>query len=946
MRSIAAFKNCVALVVLVGLAATGPGCSGGGGSGGGVTAAAAVEEECTDRSPSDLDGDGLENELETEGWTIIVDFAGFGIANGTEIQVFANPGECDTDGDGLTDAEEFASRTDPSDADTDGDLLTDFEEIHQLRSNPNSADTDGDAMPPGGFPNPALFDGNEYLLSKTSPTLSDTDGDGLSDYDEIIGGGFNPRLADLPKISLEVVGDPNVSLNATFMGSTGTEVVESTLEREENSQTTVDSQSLSRTTEFSQDISVSANFQSPFSYGGSVSSNTSFKSGVTSDTSTQFTDSSTQSLQQEFQSVQNQDESITYEDGTMQVAMKVQNDSQIAVDIANLRVLAFRQSPSSAGALQIITGLDGDIFADGDPISLAPGGEVTFIAENLQVNWQTLLPFIENPSGLLFEVGSFELSQPEQLVDGMFLPGQDYAVVGQRVVERTGLLVIDYGDGTIDKYQIATNVDRNEDGSGAGISLVEALTNVVGIDFETEAGSINGRSLLTEVDGQATNDISFWAVFGDDVADDDGVRSFDDLILRNGERIDLVYLTDEDGDGLTRREELAYGCSDLTADSDQDGLTDPVEVREGWLVEFRQGGCAGGVLPQFTYTAFSSPRFVDSDQDGLTDLEEMEGSAWGGARTDPRDPDTDGDGMTDFPFDEVADDCPVSNADLIGGGGGTAPPTSGLSLHLRWDENDFVTQTVFLPNGDTTTATLVSDEASGGDVSAHLIGYTGTFYFPGEDQPTPPDDDGGYFSRDRLDFAGRSVWSENTEDPIEDPTYTFVPQSPIFGASYSLSAWVYRSEDQSGDAFIFGEQSGPALWLRDGDVQFEIDGTTVELDDPQALDAEEWHLYTVTVDSDLSLGLSTIRLYRDTLLIEVDTVDSEDIEFIDPDSSIDRPMFVGVSWDAAVAGDEDDIATLWHGIIDDVRVYSRALTSQEVVNIFTEGGFTGTSGTE
>ena len=121
----------------------GVGCSSGGSSGGGA-AAVSTTPACGPARADDADGDGLSDEQETAGWTILVDYDGFGLEHAVSVKVWSDPARCDTDGDGLTDAEEFAARTDPEWYDTDGDLLDDYQEIVELRSNPVTADTDGD----------------------------------------------------------------------------------------------------------------------------------------------------------------------------------------------------------------------------------------------------------------------------------------------------------------------------------------------------------------------------------------------------------------------------------------------------------------------------------------------------------------------------------------------------------------------------------------------------------------------------------------------------------------------------------------------------------------------------------------------------------------------------------------------------------------------------------
>lgn len=77
----------------------------------------------------------------------------------------------DDDGDGLTNARELELGTDLNNPDTDGDGLSDGEEVMVWGTNPTLRDTDGDT----------LSDGQEANDLGTSPTNVDTDGDGMND---------------------------------------------------------------------------------------------------------------------------------------------------------------------------------------------------------------------------------------------------------------------------------------------------------------------------------------------------------------------------------------------------------------------------------------------------------------------------------------------------------------------------------------------------------------------------------------------------------------------------------------------------------------------------------------------------------------------------------------------------------------------------------------------
>ena len=84
-------------------------------------------------------------------------------------------GSDDADNDGLTNDEEKQLGTDPKNPDTDGDGLTDGEEVNKYQTNPNKEDSDGDG----------LTDADEVRKYSTDPNKADTDGDGLKDGDEL-----------------------------------------------------------------------------------------------------------------------------------------------------------------------------------------------------------------------------------------------------------------------------------------------------------------------------------------------------------------------------------------------------------------------------------------------------------------------------------------------------------------------------------------------------------------------------------------------------------------------------------------------------------------------------------------------------------------------------------------------------------------------------------------
>jgi hypothetical protein len=105
------------------------------------------------------------------------------IAHGLDIHDPTVAGQ-DPDHDGLTNLEEFLHGTDPNNPDTDGDGVSDGDEVHKYHTDPLNPDTDGDG----------LSDGEEIRLG-TNPLNPDTDGDGIPDGIEVKLG-LNPLVAD------------------------------------------------------------------------------------------------------------------------------------------------------------------------------------------------------------------------------------------------------------------------------------------------------------------------------------------------------------------------------------------------------------------------------------------------------------------------------------------------------------------------------------------------------------------------------------------------------------------------------------------------------------------------------------------------------------------------------------------------------------------------------
>ncbi len=103
----------------------------------------------------------------------------------------------DTDGDRLPDCVEEYENSDANLVDTDGDGLDDYYEVMVIFTDPTNIDTDNDLVTDDNedFDNDGLTNYQEYIRG-TSPWNSDSDGDDLSDGDEINTYGTNPLEPD------------------------------------------------------------------------------------------------------------------------------------------------------------------------------------------------------------------------------------------------------------------------------------------------------------------------------------------------------------------------------------------------------------------------------------------------------------------------------------------------------------------------------------------------------------------------------------------------------------------------------------------------------------------------------------------------------------------------------------------------------------------------------
>ncbi|MBI5647625.1 MAG: OmpA family protein [Ignavibacteriae bacterium] len=130
----------------------------------------------------------------------------FTLTLGAKVFLFEND---DIDGDHLVNVEEERRGTNPYDSDTDGDGLTDYDEILKHATNPLDKDSDGDG----------LTDYVEVVKYRTSASEKDSDADGVEDAEEVQTLLTNPLNRDSDSDSLSDGREVLLATNPNLLDS-------------------------------------------------------------------------------------------------------------------------------------------------------------------------------------------------------------------------------------------------------------------------------------------------------------------------------------------------------------------------------------------------------------------------------------------------------------------------------------------------------------------------------------------------------------------------------------------------------------------------------------------------------------------------------------------------------------------------------------------------------
>ncbi len=535
-----------------------------------------------------------------------------------------------------------------------------------------------------------LSDCDEILIHGTSPILDDTDGDGLGDKREVLDFNpdannyrFNPLIADVPKIRFEMTSLPVIRLDYTFLDATesSTEVSRSV----ESARAVTTSESETNSTIIEQTHEAGASLSVAYGTGGynvegSLSYN--YSHSTTNETSVTFTKEQTRENREALSKSEGETLSKAFEtpSGTVGTTVTIHNEGNLSFTIKNILLAAVSLDPFRFPSVKPIGTLELETSGGGFPaFSLGPKAKAEnlyFVNKKLSV--EPVKQLLRDSHGMNLQVAAYEVTDEN---------GRSYTHDLTAIGVRDATVIIDYGaELPSERYLVATSGDAKT----KSLSGTDALESVLRLPLEVK----NGR--LSSVRGVETNAKAQWVVLH---ASDDGLAvnttkfaedgglDLDDLQLRASDILHLVFLEDEDGDGLRTREEFVYGSDPKKSDTDGDELDDKTEV-VGWQITV-----VDSAAKESARDVRSDGRISDTDGDGLSDAEEY---ALG---SDPRTSDTDGDRLSD-----AYDFAPTIYSDLEFGMMESAVdlqlPFANSSIALSWTKpslpDDISTQVVLL----------------------------------------------------------------------------------------------------------------------------------------------------------------------------------------------------------------------------------------------------------
>ena len=488
----------------------------------------------------------------------------------------------------------------------------------------DGTDTDGDG----------LTDFEEVVTWGTAPATADSDGDGLDDHTEIYDMGFdpdrrplvfNPLVADTADIGLDLASPPAIELFTSEDVSVGTEEVSGW----EQSRSNGTSEESTYENSFEVGVEVGVEFEAEaglFKLGAKSTNSFGFHTSYAHTDTQSFgvTTEVARALSGSQATIEERSTGAT--NGLMGISVDVFNSGHVSyrLDAVSINV----SQRGRGGELNPVVTLTHDFGGVGR--TLAPGQRMNgLVFDTDELSVATTRALLRNPSGLVFGLDDYEFSVLHTDSRGELVPfGAGF--LQQSIDANTAYVELDDGSTDVQQHAVSAVVDRDPVTQRLqGITACSAVLDVLGLDVDLDE---DGR--LTRVDGVRVSDTDAFVVAhttaGGRTTVSGGLAG---IVLAPGDALEVFRVSDANADGLASIHEQNAGLIGvLDHDMDGDGLPNRMEVARQQTVQ---------VVGQQPYGVFSSPLLADSDGDGLDDLEEYIRG------TDPLRIDTDGDGLAD-----------------------------------------------------------------------------------------------------------------------------------------------------------------------------------------------------------------------------------------------------------------------------------------------------------
>ncbi len=747
---------------------------------------------------------------------------GDGLNNSDEARLGTDPDNDDTDGDGLTDGKEVnLHKTDPLNPDTDMDKLTDDVEINTLypesvvdwdgdgeldyRTDPTNPDSDG-----GGTIDGVEVETGSKPLDPIDDEFIDTDGDGLSDAEEVLWGTNvtdpdtdGDKLSDGDEVKKyrshplknDTDDDGILDWEEVFEGKDG-------YKTDPNNPDTDDD---GLTDKFEID-----NENYDLDPTDADVDDDRLPDGIELDNSDG--------------NITNPNNPDTDDDGLMDGEEDANKNGK--VDSLNPNDWNNGSGPGETDPLQRDT--DGGGLIDSTEFwvrlnPLDPADDITTddtdgdgLTDTQEINLGTNVTYWDSDyDGLSdgLEVNKFKTDPLNQDTDG------DNITDGKEVFIGTS----------------PTKKDTDGDMLNDWDEIFKYFTNPKEKDTDNDKLSdyieVNKQYSNSTVDWDGEPGVDYYTNPNDDDTDDggakDGVEVLNDFDPLN--QWDDYLLKDDDGDGLINLEEINHGTNSSDPDTDDDGLDDGEEVYEG----------SDGYV--------TDPLSPDTDGDNITDYEEVE-EGLDGFITNPNKADTDDDGLTDweevFRYKTIPtakdsdDDGLIDSLELDESDGHTTDP-------MRWDsDNDGIPDGwKDLNNNGVKNLGEFEDFDLDGEVDSGDWDTTGLINdpqtFKGETDPNNWDTDGGLAS-DSMEINRSYDPLDSSDDyPLIDTDKDRVPdieEDKNSNGKVDANETDPNNSDTDGDGLSDGEEIY-------GDYGYFTNATNPDTDFDNLTDSEEIKKY-------------------------------------------------------------------------------------------------------